>query len=590
MQPDTTKSERRLPALAISRGIGIGQVAFLHGDRRQFFRVDLDEEQVGAECARLRVAIVESARQLRGLATSDGSDHFPDISDIFNVQLLMLEESSLVGKIENFITDNKVNAEWALKIVAEEYIQRQLSVADGRFREKSLDIEDVADRLMSFLAGSKAWTAYPGAVVVARELRPSAVMELAKSNPAALVTERGGWTSHASIIAREFKLPMAAGVKNLTQILRHGDHVIVDGIQGQIVVNPDISTVEYFLGISQANRTNGISTTAFEKALVTLDGTEIAICANVDIPEGYLQARRLGARGIGLFRSESLIGNLAAIPSEDEQALAYRRMADAVGGDRVKIRTFDIGPNQFEDDAPLERNPSLGLRSIRLSLSETESFRTQIRAILRAAAAGGIDIVFPMISGVSEIERSRTILDEEREKLERAGVHIGSPQIGAMIELPSAVLTAREIARHVDFLCLGTNDLVQYLLAVDRDNDSVADWYQSLHPAVIRAIIEVVTAAEAADKPIAVCGEIAGSPFYVPVLIGLGVRELSMNVNSISQVRRLVSGVTLGETIALAESIKGCETSHQTEHILREFYRENWSSLFPANLLNEKHR
>ena len=586
------KPERRFSALAVSRGIGIGRVVFLHGEKRQFFRVDLNEHQVGTEIDRFWAAVKQSVGQLHELATNNGPDLHNDVSSIFGVHLLIIEESSLVEKIKTVINDKKVNAEWAIKVVADQYLEKQLAVADGRFREKHLDIEDVAERLMTALGGSpsKAELAYSGAVVVARELRPSAIIELAKSNPAALITERGGWTSHTSILAREFKLPMASGIRNLSKLFGHGDHVIVDGIQGEVIRNPRIETVEHFRGIRQHNSTVGSPPLAGEKALATIDGAQIAIRVNVDLPDGYTYARTLGARGIGLFRSESMIGNLGALPSEDEQFEVYRQIADAAGEDRVKIRTFDIGPNHFERRRSVEGNPSLGLRSIRLSLSETSDFRIQIRAILRAAVDKNIDIVLPMVSGISEIERSRSILDEERAKLEQTGIPTGYPKLGAMIEVPSAVMTAHEIAQKVDFLCLGTNDLVQYLLAVDRDNDAVAEWYQSLHPAVIRAISEVLAAAKSAAIPVAVCGEMAGSPFYVPVLIGLGVRELSMNVTSITQVRRLVSGITLADSVALIESIKTAETADQTEHLLREFYLENWNHLFPPGLLDSKHR
>ncbi len=585
------KQERRLKALALSRGIGIGRVVFLHGEKRQFFRIDLNDNEVDTEIVRLRGAVAQAVHQLHELSNKN-PDRMQATSSIFGVHRLIIEESSLIENIEAAIKDDKVNAEWALKVVTDKYVEKQLAVADGSFREKHLDIEDVADRLMNALVGSpsRAQLTYSGAVVVARELRPSAIVELAKSKPAALITERGGWTSHTSILARELMLPMVSGIKNLAQVFGHGDQVIVDATEGQIVISASVETVEYFQGVSHENSTNIASPPIFEKVLTTLDGTEIEIRANVDLPEGYGYARKLGARGIGLFRSESVIGNLGAMPSEDDQLSVYSQIADTAGDDGVRIRTFDIGPNHFRGSDFFEGNPALGLRSIRLSLTETSDFRTQIRAILRSGVNRKIDIVLPMVSGVGEIERSRTILDEESEKLIQAGIAIGKPKLGAMIEIPSAVLTAREIAQKVDFFCLGTNDLVQYLLAVDRDNDAVADWYQTLHPAVIRAIAKVLAAATSVAIPVAVCGEMAGSPFYVPVLIGLGARELSMNVNSIAQVRHLIAGITVNECVALVERIKPSETADETEHLLREAYLKNWNSLFPPGLLNTKHR
>lgn len=593
MQQAVNKPERRLPALAVSRGIGIGRVVFLHGEKRKFFRIDLDAAQVQAEIARLSAAVQESIRQLQDLAGTDDPDPLHPVSSIFGVHLLILEESSLIEKIETVIRDNKVNAEWALQVVSDQYLEKQSSVADAAFREKYLDIEDVADRLMTALSGapSNAQLGYSGAIVVASEVRPSSLMELTKSKPAALITERGGWTSHTSILAREFRLPMASGIRNLSTVFSHGDHVIVDSMHGEVILNPEMTTLKHFRKINFGDSNGTAVPAAIENPLFTLDGVEIAIRANVDLPEGYQLAQTLGARGIGLFRSESLIGSRRAMPSEDEQFLAYRHIADVTRQDGVNIRTFDIGSQHFGSHGQsVEVNPSLGLRSIRLSLSDSTNFRTQIRAMLRAAADRKISIALPMIPGVSEILRSKIIIDEERQRLADAGIPFGEVKLGAMIEIPSAVLTAGEIAQHVDFLCLGTNDLVQYLLAVDRDNDAVAEWYQTLHPAVIRAIAAVLAAAENSSIPVAVCGEMAGSPFYVPVLIGLGARELSMNVNSITHIRRLVSGISVNETVSLVERIKICQTAAETEDVLREYYSENWSGLFPSGLLNTKHR
>lgn len=593
MNQAVDKPERRLPALAVSRGIGMGHVVFLHGGKRQFFRIDLDAAQVESELERLRTAVLESTAQLRSLSVNTDPDPNQPVSSIFGVHLLILEESSLLQKIGQIVTDQMVNAEWALKLVSDEYLKRQESVADPRFREKYLDIQDVAERLLASLSGSvsRAESANSGAVVVARELRPSAILELQKNTPAALITEWGGWTSHTSILAREFQLPMVSGIRNLERTLSHGDLVIVDGINGEVVINPAPQTIDNFKKtVSEPLHLKGTAS-ANMNGCNTLDGTEILIRVNLDLPDAYPAAKQHGAQGIGLYRSESLITRPGLIPSEDDQFSAYRRMAAVAGAFGVKIRTFDIGIDQDGDDGySPERNPSLGLRSIRLSLADTSHFRTQIRAILRASATQKIDIVLPMISGVAEILRSKTIIAEERDRLAKERIPAHDPQIGAMIEIPSAVLTAREIARHVDFFCLGTNDLVQYLLAVDRDNDSVADWYQTLHPAVLRAITAVLEAAADAGIPAAVCGEMAGSAFYVPLLIGLGARELSMNANSIHQVKNLISGITVEQTTGLVEEIKGLETAESIEIYLRKQYVNRWKSLFPTGLLNSRHR
>lgn len=593
MDQAAAKPERRLAALALSRGIGIGRVVFSEGEKKRFSRLELDPPQVDLEVSRLSSAVNDSIGQLRKLSIDNDSDTAQGVSGIFGVHLLILEESSFVEKIATLIREQKVNAEWALQTISDQYVSRQGSIADAHFQEKYLDIDDVAERLLRSLSGSspadRPWD--PGAVIVVRELRPSDIVEIAKSKPAALITERGGWTSHASILAREFKLPMVSGIRYPERVLSYGDPVIVDALNGEVIVNPDQRTTDHFQAIRTGQAFDDDAQSDVRGETVTLDGTLIAIHANVDMADAYDIARNLGASGIGLFRSESIIRRPGAIPSEDEQVTYYAQVAEAVGEAGVKIRTFDIGIDQAGDDRySAERNPSLGLRSIRLSLSNPVHFRTQVRAILRAAAGRKIDIVLPMISGVAEVVRSRAIIAEERDKLLNEGIAAGNPRVGPMIEVPSAVLTVVEIARKSDFLCLGTNDLVQYLVAADRDNDAVADWYQTLHPGVIRAIRDVLAAASLERIPVSICGEMAGSPFYVPLLIGLGARELSMNVNSIRHVRHLISGLGVKETEQLAGSITDLETAVEIEDRLREYYLANWSALFPAGLLNAKHR
>ncbi len=587
------KPERRLSVLAVSRGIGIGRVVFLHGEKLKFFRIDIELSEIETEVKRLDTAVRICRDQLAELAAHDESDPHKPVSSIFGVHLLIVEESSLVSKVEAAIREEQVNAEWALKVVSDNYLEKQISIADPHLQEKHLDIDDVVGRIHTALNGapSRSQLAYNGAVVVAREMHPSAIMELTKSRPAAVITERGGWTSHTSILAREFNLPMVSGVKDLEQTFSHGDTVIVDGIDGHVIFDPSPESLEQYRTLANHGHDSAESRSFSGKSPVTLDGTPIVIQANVDTPEAYRAANRIGADGIGLFRSESLLSRSGIVASEDEQTAAYSQMAEAAGDAGIKIRTFDISADQLKSESSLvERNPSLGLRSIRLSLSDETFFRTQIRAILRASAENKVDIVLPMISGVGEIIRSRSIIDEERAHLLSEGIAFGGTKLGAMIEVPSAVMTAHEIAARVDFLCLGTNDLVQYLLAVDRDNDAVAELYQSLHPAVIRAIGEVVTAAQTADIPLVVCGEMAGSPFYVPLLIGLGVRQFSMNVNSVRQVSNLISGITVDACSGLIESIKSCETAEEIEGQLRSYYAGNWSELFPPGLLDAKHR
>jgi len=592
MDDAAVKSERRFPALAVSRGIGIGPVVFYDNGDRSIRQYTIDTAKIEREVERLHEAVHVCRAQLNSLIAADESTPEDPLGSILNLQLLILEQSSFVENINNFVYAKRINVEWAVKTVSDEYVRKQSSVADTHLREKRLDIEDVCARILAALDGSdrSIKTSYTGAIVIAHELRPSSVIDLVKSRPAGLITERGGWTSHTSILAREFMMPMVSGVRDLKTVMSGAAKVIVDGESGMVIVDPDSSTVRRYDEFKQEVASECVEVNT-ELRSETLDGRQITIRANVDIPEAYHLARQFGAEGIGLFRSESLISKPGSIPTEDEQVTAYEQIAAVVGEAGVRIRTFDVGLDRLRGNGtPVEINPSLGLRSIRLSLYEQDHFRTQIRAILRASANYRIDLLLPMVAGVSEVLQARAIIDEEQSSLEKSGIPAGTPLIGAMIEVPSGIFVSREIARKVDFMALGTNDLVQYLLAVDRDNDAVSDWYQTLHPAVIRSIKQVLDAATAVGIPMLVCGEMAGSPFYVPLLIGLGATELSMNVNSISHIRRLISGITSEETFELARMIENSETSDEIESQMRGFYTLHWQNLFPHGLLEAKHR
>ena len=584
--------ELRITATAVSRGIGIGRVVFLNGEETPAHKTKITHSQIDREIERFRVAVAHSIGELSELTAARINDSPESAADIFGVHQLILEGSSFISNIESAIRDDLVNTEWAVKQVTEEFVTHQKSVSDPHLRDKYLDIQDVGERILRALVMRHDFDASTiGSVFVVSELMPSRLWDLAKKKPSAVILEHGGWTSHTSILARELKLPVVTGVRNIHRIISNGDQVIVDGIEGQIIVRPDETTIRHYSVIETNRKVSDDLPAAGKKTTFTLDGQEIIIRANVEMPDAYQSAAKAGARGIGLYRSEVIFNQLHGFPSEADQIAAYSRIANLTGETGVRIRTFDVGVGQLDGDAQTwERNPSLGLRSIRLNLTDSTYFRTQIRAILQAAHNRNIDIVLPMISGVGDILRLREIITDEWASLIDAGVQVGNPAVGAMIEVPSAVLTANEIARHVDFMCLGTNDLVQYLLAVDRDNETVADWYQTLHPAVIRVIREVISAADNAGIPISVCGETAGSAFYVPVLIGLGARELSMNVNSISQIRSLISGITLKEAVQLVDSLEPYETADEIESILREHYLRNWSHLFPPGILSSKYQ
>ena len=585
----TTSSKKngeiKLNARAVARGVAIGKVVCLHGRKRQFYRIELKPSQIERELRRFRAAVRLSKRQLKKIAANKSATK----ANIFDTHLLIIEDKSLLTKIETHIEEKKVNAEWAVKTVTDAFIANYKTIADEHLRERYIDLEDIADRLLTALGGGgkSNVTLAENSIIVAKDVKPSTLIELAESNPKAIITERGGWTSHTFILAREMNLPAVTGTKGILRRVQTGDNVIVDGYNGLAILHPTAETLQkYKIAAAQFQEVNLKSYESVKDNLKTLDGREITIRANVDLPKGYTRARRFGAQGIGLYRSEFLFNQFKGFPPEQEQIKAYRKIAEMVGADGVRIRTFDLSVEQLADEsAEKELNPALGLRGIRLGLSHKKEFRTQLRALLQASADTKIDIVLPMISDVSEILSAKKILKQEKDWLKKRGIAFGNPRIGAMVEVPSAVLMIEEIAREVDFLSLGTNDLVQYLLAVDRDNEAVADWFRTLHPAVLRAIKTVLQAAENNDIPLIVCGEMAGSPFYAPILIGLGATDWSMNVNSILRVRRIIAGIAFEEAQEIVKRLEGCKTSDEIETLVRNSFQEKWSHLFTPDIL-----
>ncbi len=591
------KNEIELFGRAVSRGAAIGKVVCLYGRQRQFYLVRLLENQVEDETLRFRRAVRLAKKQIEQIGDSQKSVAASK-SQIFDAHFLMLEDKLFLRQIEECIERQKVNAEWAVKTVSDAFVADYKSIIDEHLRERYIDLEDVSERLLSALGGAEKSDVFFGenAVIISADLKPSTLIEVARNNPLAIVTERGGWTSHAFILAREMNLPAVTGVGEILRRVETGDEIIVDAYNGRVVVCPTAETLGEFKIAAKGFRAEEKESFRIEDGrLKTLDRREILVRANVDSPNGYARAKRLGASGVGLYRSEFLFNQEQGFPSESQQIAAYRKIAEAVGEkERVSIRTFDLNlGNVARGEFEKEQNLALGLRGIRFGLAQPEQFRVQLSALLQASAtensAGKIDIVLPLISDVSEITRAKKILSEEKERLEKRGIAVGNPRVGAMIEVPSAVFTAREIAREVDFLNLGTNDLVQYLLAVDRDNPAVADWFRSLHPAVLRAVQMVLEAAKDAEIPAVVCGEMAGSPFYAPVLIGLGATELSMNVNSIARVGRVVAGIAFEEAREMTRKLEAFASADETENAVRNYFLENWSHLIsPENLPPEK--
>ncbi len=591
------RAEQFWRGVTVAEGLAQGRVLRLHGGAtKSVYRATLAKSDIEREVQRFKAAVELARNQLLGIKERAelalGAEH----AYIFEAHLLMLEDRKLLDEVEVYIRRERANADWAVRVAADRLLAVYAEIKDDYLRERSSDIEDVTRRLLDALGGApRERRLTRDAVIVAEELMPSAAAELDFSHVRAVATDAGGWTSHTAIIARGLGIPAVVGLRELYRHARTGDEIIVDAIRGEVILHPAERTAarcrEEIAGMRPAER-SALKFAHAREPLRTLDGVEIVLRANVELPAEYEGVRRYGARGVGLYRTEFLLAQRGRMPTEDEQCAAYAEVAALAGADGAKVRLFDLGGEKIgADDGSTERNPALGLRAIRYCLRREDVLRTQVRAILRAAAGGRLELVLPMISDVAEVRRARRIIEEERAGLRRAGHEAGDVQIGAMIEVPAAVLMADKLARTVDFFSLGTNDLVQYLLAVDRGNDDVADWFRTLHPAVLQSIKRTLDAAEGAGIPVNVCGEMAATPAYAVILLGLGARDLSMTSASIPRVRRTLAGVDAARARVIADECLACETADEAEELVRVRLGTEWAGLFlPGSLPAPKPR
>lgn len=576
------QGEVRFDLRAVARGIAVGKAAVLFGRKHQFRKTKVRPAAVKGEIVRFRTALALAKKQLERLSASSPGAAAHARHGIFDAHLLMISDPTFEEKVVSKVSESLFNAEWAVRSVCDSISDIFRKSADEHLRERAADFEDIGERLMAALGSGAPLRIRKDSIVVAPEVTPSLMAEFGKMQLAGLVAERGGWTSHSFILARELGIPAVTGLKGGTRRIRTGDFVVVDGFLGQLIVNPTEETKRRYRALKRKGAADHRPRVNPKGTVRTLDGVEISVLANVESPDGYEPARRLGARGIGLYRSEFLFNEKDGFPSEALQTKTYQKIGEVAGRHGAKIRTFDLSVARVMDaGVDHERNPALGLRATRLMFEYPDEFRRQLRSLLKASKGNRIEILVPMVSDVGEIHIVRRMLEEERKKLSSRGFKVQTPVLGAMIEVPSAVLIAPEIAAASDFISLGTNDLVQYLMAVDRDNESVADYYRTLHPAVLRAIKSVITAATSVGKKVIVCGEMASSPVYAAILIGLGARELSMNASSVERIRYLVSSVAEEECAAIASQLLKCSTADQVEAEVRESFSVTWSNIFP---------
>lgn len=585
----TEQQEIRFKGLGVSEGVVIGQVLRMHDTTEHVYHWRIEPADVEAECRRFRAAVDLAKQQVIGIKQQAevrlGKEH----AYIFDAHLLMLEDEKLTSDIEKEITEKKANAEWAVKVVGDRLLSLYSEIKDEYLRERGSDIEDVMQRLVMALGGGdrERPPLSEDAVIVSQDLLPSAVAELDLEHARALATDTGGWTSHTAILARGIGIPAVVGLRDFYRRAKTGDRIIVDSTRNEVILHPSITTIQDYKSRSAvSSRGPSRIESGQDTPVTTLDGVEVILRANVELPSEFEGVAKYGARGVGLFRSEFLLARRGVMGSEEQQRTAYEGIAKIAGDEGVIIRLFDLGAeNVREVSRELEKNPALGLRAIRFGLLNEDIMRTQVRAILRAAKTGRLKIVLPMITDSSDVKRARTIIEEEAKALAKTGLELERVSVGAMIEVPSAVLMADSIAEVVDFFELGTNDLVQYTLAVDRGSDEVADWFRTLHPAVLRSIDTSLKAARKAGIPAIVCGEMASTPAYAVLLLGLGASELSMTPSAIPRVRATVSAIDTRDARPIAEECLRCTTADEVENLVRERFGKLWYALFPAAAL-----
>ncbi|HEV8202807.1 MAG TPA: phosphoenolpyruvate--protein phosphotransferase [Pyrinomonadaceae bacterium] len=585
--PRATK-ELRCKGLGVSDGIVIGRVLRLQEGTPNVYRAEIAEADLERERRRFRAAVRLSRRQLETIKDRAEKELGRGHAYIFDAHLLFLQDAKLTRDVEDYIVKERSNAEWAAKVVGDRLLSIYTQINDEYLRERGSDIEDVIQRLLANLTGEGP--KYPNlsedAVIVSTELLPSTIAELNLNHVKAIATDAGGWTSHMAIIARGLGLTAVVGLRNFYHRTRTGDQIIVDARAGEVILHPAAETLDHYRFTVHEPRPTVREVSVDEFGPVTTrDGVQILLRANVELPTEFQAVRDFGACGVGLFRSEFLLSRTGLMDSETEQYEAYRLLAEAAGEYGAIVRLFDVGGEFGPDLKERERNPALGLRAVRFNLHHKEIMRTQVRAILRAAAGGRLSLVIPMVADVADVRAARKVIDEETKRLRADNATFSEVQVGAMIEIPSAVLTAEKIAHEVDFFELGTNDLVQYTLAVDRGNDKVAEWFRTLHPAVLYGISRTLHAAKDADIPVIVCGEMASTPAYAVLLAGLETTDLSMIPAMIPRVRAVLSQIKIDEAREVALRCLAAATADEVEELVRTEFKARWPELFPPNAL-----
>ncbi|UEA30956.1 phosphoenolpyruvate--protein phosphotransferase [Granulicatella elegans] len=566
-----------LQGIAASDGIAIAKVYTLIEPDLSFTKISV--EDTDNEISRLEKALEVSTKEIELIKETALKNLGEEEAQVFEAHLMVLSDPELVGQVKDAITSQKVNAEHALKEVSDMFISIFASMEDNPYmQERAADIRDVSKRILANLLGVKIpspATIKDEVVVVAGDLTPSDTAQLNRQYVKAFVTDIGGRTSHSAIMARSLEIPAIVGTKEITSLAKDGDLIIIDGLSGEVFLNPSEEVVVEYRTKAEAFAAQQAEWEKLKDAdTFTKDGHQVELAANIGTPKDLEGVINNGAEGVGLYRTEFLYMDSHDMPTEEDQFEAYKAVLEGMNGKPVVVRTMDIGGDKELPYLPLphEMNPFLGYRAIRISLNEPEMFRTQLRALLRASVYGKLRIMFPMIATLNDFRGAKALLLEEKAKLVAEGVAVSDDiQVGIMIEIPAAAVLAHQFAKEVDFFSIGTNDLIQYTMAADRMNERVSYLYQPYNPSILTLIKHVIDSAHKEGKWAGMCGEMAGDQTAVPLLVGLGLDEFSMSASSVLKTRSLISKLTLENMKELADkAINECATVQEVEALVEE--------------------
>jgi len=579
--------ERNLEGIGVSPGIVIGVVR-VYARRRLMVRPrPLSEKQVEAELKRFDRAIERAAKDIARVSQQVQKRLGAESAGIFEAHLLMLEDPMLVDRSRELIREEQINADFAVLTAMSEIQKAFGAVKDEFFRQRLSDLEDVGRRLIDYVQSrrnrQRKLASEGKHILVADDLSPSEAACLDTSHVAGLITEKGSKTSHTAILCRSVGVPAVVGVSKALDLFKDGDACILDGISGRLIVDPDSRTmVAYSRQRAAYKHFEQELETLRDEPPVTTDGHEIELSSNIELPLELEHVQSCGGTGIGLYRTEYLFLARNTMPSEELQYTEYIKAAQAVKPGRVIIRTFDLGGDKQPRGMvfPPEANPFLGWRAIRVSLDRPKLFRTQLRAILRASVEGNVQVMFPMISGLTQLEEALKVVEDVKAELRRENVPFNEQiPCGIMVEVPSAVIVARELARRVDFFSIGTNDLTQYLLAVDRNNATVAHLFQSMHPAVLRSMRQAIQAAREEGIWVGMCGELAGDPAATMLLLGMGLDELSVSPVILPEIKMLIRALSLEEAREFTNQVLTLCSADKIQNLCDRTVRERFGSL-----------